>query len=137
MHLFRNMDFLATTTHVSRRIQHMLLKYKIGQHSNGLFAHFISFTYSLKEITVTARARKMLRGGGIQSGNKREVSNFSDRPIRRQSDYQVAEIQPISCVNGRVVSMQTDPDFTSTSYPSCPLIDRPVVKDEQPMEEEK
>ena len=66
-----------------------------------------------------------------------QVSNFSDRPIRRQSDFQVAEIQPISSVNGRVLSMQTDPDFTSTSHPSCPLIDRPVVKDEQPMEEEK
>ena len=46
-------------------------------------------------------------------------------------------INSISSVDGRVVSMETDPDFTNTSHPSCSLIGRSVVKDEQPMEEEK
>ena len=65
------------------------------------------------------------------------VANFSDRPIRLRSDFSVTEFYPISSVDGRVVSMETDPDFTNTSHPSCSLIDRSVVKDEQPMEEEK
>ena len=65
------------------------------------------------------------------------VANFSDRPIRLRPDFPVAEFHPISSVDGRVVSMETDPDFTSTSHPSCSLIDSSVVKDEQPMEDEK
>ena len=46
------------------------------------------------------------------------VATFSDRPIRLRSDFPVAD---------------PDPDFTSTSHASCSVIDRPVVKDEQPM----
>ena len=65
------------------------------------------------------------------------VANFSDRPIRLRSDLPVAEYHPISSVDGRAVSMETDPDITSASHPSCSVIDRPVVNDEQPMKEEK
>lgn len=59
------------------------------------------------------------------------VANFSDRPIRLRLDFSVAEFHPISnrSVDGRVVSMETDLNFTSTSHPSCLFIDRPVVKD--------
>lgn len=35
------------------------------------------------------------------------------------------------------VSMETDPYFTSASHPSCSVIDRPEVKDEKPVKEEK
>ena len=65
------------------------------------------------------------------------VANFSDRPIRLRSDLPVAEYHPISSVDGRAVSMETDPDITSASHPSCSVIDRPVVNDEQPMKDEK
>lgn len=40
-------------------------------------------------------------------------------------------------MNGCAVSMEKDPDFTSASHPSCPVIDKPEVKDEQPVKEEK
>ncbi|KAL9986207.1 hypothetical protein ACROYT_G000314 [Oculina patagonica] len=65
------------------------------------------------------------------------VANFSDRPIRLRSDFPVAEYHPISSVDGHVVPMEMDPDVTSASHPSCSVIDRPVVKDEEPMKEEK
>lgn len=35
------------------------------------------------------------------------------------------------------VSMETDPYFTSASHPFCSVIDRPEVKDEKPVKEEK
>ena len=65
------------------------------------------------------------------------VANFSDRPIRLRSDFPVAEYHPISKADGCAVSMKTDPYFTSASHPSCSVIDRPEVKDEKPVEEEK
>jgi len=57
--------------------------------------------------------------------------------VRLWSDFPVAENYPISSADGRAVSMETDPVFTSASHPSCSVIDRPAVKDQQPMKEEK
>ena len=51
--------------------------------------------------------------------------------------FSCPEFHPISSLDGCVVSMETDPDFTNTSHPSCSLIGRSLVKDEQPMEGEK
>ena len=65
------------------------------------------------------------------------VANFSDRPIRLRSDFPMAEYHPISNVDGCAVSMETDPYFTSASHPSCSVIDRPEVKYDKPVEEEK
>ena len=59
------------------------------------------------------------------------VANFSDRPIRLRSDFPVAEYHPISSVDGCAVSMEADPDFTSAFHPSCSVIDRPDVEEEQ------
>jgi len=56
------------------------------------------------------------------------VAKLLDRPVRLRSNFPVAEYQPIGSVDGRAVAMETDPDFTSASHPSCSVIDRPVEK---------
>jgi len=57
--------------------------------------------------------------------------------FRLRSDFPVAEYHPISNMDGCAVSMETEPYFTSASHPSCSVIDRPEVKDEKQVEEEK
>ncbi|PFX29467.1 hypothetical protein AWC38_SpisGene5768 [Stylophora pistillata] len=65
------------------------------------------------------------------------VVNFTDRSIRLRSDFSAAEYHPISSVDGCAVSMETDPNFASASHPSCTVVYKPEVRDEQPVKEEK
>ena len=65
------------------------------------------------------------------------VANFSDRAIRLRADLPVAEYHPVSSGDCRVVSMEPDQDSASASSPSCFVIDRPVLKGEQPKKDGK
>ena len=65
------------------------------------------------------------------------VVYFSDRPIRLREDLPVAECHPVSSGDDRVVPMEPDQDSASASRPSCSVIDRPGLKEEQPKNDEK
>lgn len=65
------------------------------------------------------------------------VAIFSDRLIRLLADLPVAEYHPVISGNSRFVQLEPDQDSTSASRPSCSVIDRPGVREDQPKKNEK